>query len=65
MLRICARNLYGWPRDHEEFLATNAALDEWTDWDSYPQSWPRAPHEKRPLGVADLSPTIRPALRSA
>jgi hypothetical protein len=59
MLRICARNLYGWPFGHEEFLVTNAALDKWTDWDSYPQSWPRSPHEKLPLGVVAPSVTIR------
>ncbi len=25
----------------------------------FPQSWPRTPHEKLPLGVVELSPTIR------
>ena len=59
MLRICARNLYGWPSDDHEFLATNAVLDKWTEWNSFPQSWPRTPHEKLPLGVVELSPTIR------
>src|SRR5205085_1996044 len=29
MLRICARNLYGWQCDHDSLLATNAALDIW------------------------------------
>lgn len=59
MLRICARNLYGWPSAHDSFLATNNALDSWTDWESYPQSWPKTPREKLPLGMVDLSPTIR------
>jgi hypothetical protein len=59
MLRICARNLYGWQCDHENLFATNSALDKWTDWDSYPQSWPRYPNEKRPLGVVELSEGIR------
>ena len=59
MLRICARNLYGWPSGHDEFLTTNDTLDKWTDWDSYPHSWPRTPHEKLPIGVVALSPTIR------
>ncbi len=36
MLRICTRNLCGWPRDHDEFLATNAALDNWTDSEILP-----------------------------
>ena len=59
LLRICARNLYGWQCDHDNLLATNTALDSWTDWDAYPKSWPRAPHEKLPLGVVGLTPTIR------
>jgi hypothetical protein len=59
MLRICARNLYGWQCDHESMSAINAALDEWTDWQSYPKSWPRKPDEKLPLGVAPLTPAIR------
>ncbi len=59
MLRICARNLYGWQCDHDNLLATNTALDGWTDWEAYPQSWPRSPNEKRPMGIIELSPTIR------
>jgi hypothetical protein len=59
MLRICARNLYGWQCDHDNLLATNTALDSWSDWEAYPASWPRTPHEKLPLGVVALSPTIR------
>jgi hypothetical protein len=59
MLRICARNLYGWQCDHDNLLATNTALDSWTDWNSYPESWPKAPHEKVPLGMVELSPIIR------
>jgi hypothetical protein len=59
MLRICARNLYGWPSGELEFLATSTTLDSWTDWDSFPQSWPRSPNEKLPLGVVHLSPGIR------
>jgi hypothetical protein len=59
MLRICARNLYGWPSAEPEFLAATAALDNWTDWDSFPKSWPRSPNEKLPLGAVSLSPGIR------
>jgi len=59
MLRICARNLYGWPCGQQEFLAANATLDKWTDWGSYPQSWLRTLHERLPLGVVALSPAIR------
>lgn len=59
MLRICARNLYGWQCDHENLLATNTALDTWKDWEAYPKSWPRTPHEKLPCGVVELNPVIR------
>jgi len=59
ILRICARNLYGWQCDHDNLLATNTALDGWTDWEAYPESWPRTPHEKLPAGVVALTPAIR------
>jgi len=59
MLRICARNLYGWQCDHANLLATNEALDNWQNWDAYPLSWPRVPMEKLPIGVVPLSPTIQ------
>ncbi len=59
MLRICARNLYGWQCDHDILVATNTALDTWTEWEAYPKSWPKTPFEKLPLGVVELSPTIR------
>jgi hypothetical protein len=59
MLRICARNLYGWQCDHDNLLATNSALDGWTDWEAYPKSWPRTPHERLPPGVVGLSSAIR------
>jgi hypothetical protein len=59
MLRICARNLYGWQCDHENLLATNQALDNWQSWGAYPSSWPKAPMDKIPVGVVPLSPTIR------
>ena len=59
MLRICARNLYGWQCDHDNLRASNSALDEWTDWEAYPRSWPRTPNEKRPMGTVELSAAIR------
>src|ERR1700758_4666496 len=62
MLRICARNLYGWQCDHESVRPINAALDNWTDWQSYPDSWPRKPNEKLPLGVASLTPAIKASM---
>jgi hypothetical protein len=61
MLRICARNLYGWQCDHDNLLATNIALDKWSDWSAYPESWPTLPNEKMPLGVVPISPEIERA----
>jgi hypothetical protein len=62
MLRICARNLYGWQCDHSEIADVNRALDSWKDWGAYPDSWPRSPGEKLPLGVVPLTPGIRAAI---
>jgi len=59
MLRICARNLYGWQCDHDNLLTTNSALDGWTDWEAYPESWPRTPHQKLPAGVVELTAAIQ------
>jgi hypothetical protein len=59
MLRICAKNLYGWQCNHNDLAAANELLDKWDAWDAYPESWPRALYEKRPPGVVELSPTIR------
>lgn len=58
MLRICARNLYGWQCDHDNLLATNTALDRWDQWDAYPDSWPRHAREKLPPGVVAITPEI-------
>lgn len=58
MLRICARNLYSWQCDHDSVKEANRKLDSWSDWDSYPASWPRTPNEKRPLGVMPLTSII-------
>jgi hypothetical protein len=63
MLRICARNLYGWQCDHDNLLATNTALDSWSDWEAYPESWPKKPQDRLPLGVVAFSPTIRASAR--
>jgi hypothetical protein len=59
MLRICARNLYGWQCDHDNLLAINTKLDDWKDWDAYPESWPKRAHEKLPVGVVPLNAQIQ------
>lgn len=63
LLRICARNLYGWPHDDEKLFATNVALNASANWSAYPESWPRFLNEKRPPGTVPLSPTIEASVR--
>jgi hypothetical protein len=59
MLRLCARNPYGWECNHETMEATNRALDEWSDWSAWPESWPRRGETKRPRGTTPFSGAIR------
>jgi hypothetical protein len=59
MLRICSMNLYEWKCEHEELRDAHRALTNWSDWESYPASWPKIPNERIPLGAIPLSPSIR------
>jgi hypothetical protein len=60
MLRICARNLYGWTCDHESLAQAIATIDGWSDWTAYPASWPRAPGPTATApGVVPLNDNIR------
>jgi hypothetical protein len=59
MLRICARNLYGWQCDHDSMVSVNAALDNWTDWSAWPASWPRDGQKMLPLGTVPLNDRIK------
>ncbi len=59
MLRICARNTYGWQCDHAEMAGVNAELDVWNDWTDYPESWPIEPGSSIPMGTMPISPDIR------
>ena len=63
MLRICSKNLYEWTCDHEGLMQTVAALDACDAWDDYPESWPRAPNEKRPNGTVELTPEIERTIK--
>ncbi|MGE5564726.1 MAG: hypothetical protein ACM3YN_01015 [Parcubacteria group bacterium] len=63
MLRVCARNLYGWECDHPDVAESNRTLADQFDPADYPASWPRAPGERRPLGVVDLTPAIEKSVR--
>jgi hypothetical protein len=59
MLRICARNLYGWKCDHDELSNAHQELDAWNNWGAYPKSWPKHPNVSIPLGTVALSRQIR------
>ena len=59
MLRLCARNMYSWQCDHVSQEVTNAALDAWNDWSSYPKSWPKEPEDTMSLGISEINNDIR------
>ncbi len=59
MLRLCARNYYGWACDHEDLENITHQLDCWNDWEHYPMSWPKSINERTPLGVISLNDRIR------
>lgn len=59
MLRVCAKNTYGWTCDHESVATSLEQVRAWDVWDVYPASWPRTPGEKLPLGVVPINDRIR------
>lgn len=59
MLRICARHLYDWHCDHEGVAEGLAAVEGWTDWSAYPESWPKGDRSSLPKGVVKLDDGIR------
>jgi len=59
MLRICARNLYGWHCDHESVADAIATINAWGECAAYLKSWPRAQGASLPLGVMKLDDRVR------
>jgi hypothetical protein len=59
MIRVCAANLYQWTCDHEAVAMAVSTVNSWADWSAYPESWPRMPGEKLPLGVMEINGGIR------
>lgn len=59
MLRICARNTYGWHCEHESTAEAIAAIDAWTEWNVYPESWPKTPGAGVPKGVMTINDDIK------
>lgn len=61
MLRVCALQLYGWSCDHEEVADNARQVAEWSNWEAYPESWPKPNRPSRPLGTAKFSARIKDA----
>ena len=59
MLRICASHLYDWHCDHEGTTEGRAAIEAWTDWSTYPESWPTSRRASLPKGIVKLDEGIR------
>jgi hypothetical protein len=59
MLRICAYHLYGWQCEHESVSESVALINEWNDWQYYPESWPKNGRRNEPLGLIRLNDGIR------
>lgn len=62
MLRVCARNLYGWPSEEKGIVSMAgaiASIETWDDWSVFPASWPRTFGGSMPLGVMALNDLIR------
>lgn len=59
MLRICARNLYGWHCDHESVASSFEEISTWDSWEDYPESWPREMGGPPPPGVVPVNSDIQ------
>lgn len=64
MLRICARNLFGWQCDHDSVSDAVLTIDEWNEWDAYPASWPKSGCGGMPVGVMELNENIRASAKN-
>ena len=50
-----------WSCDHAEVAGLAAQVENWSEWDGYPESWPRPDRPSIPLGTASFSPRIKVA----
>ncbi len=58
-LRVCARYLYGWTCDHDDVAELSEQVEKWSDWNSYPESWPKPDAASEPCGLAPFSNEVR------
>lgn len=59
MLRICAWQLYQWHCKHEAVTDAIKTINQWSDWDEYPGSWPRPGRWSVPLGLVPINDGIK------
>jgi hypothetical protein len=59
MLRVCAAHFYNWVCEHESVLSLALEVKQWSDWQVYPQSWPRDGMLSLPLGTLPFSASIQ------
>lgn len=58
MLRVCALHLYDWYCEHPDVAEAARQVVDWSDWEDYPASWPRADKPSVPLGLVPFSGAI-------
>lgn len=59
MLRVCAVHNYGWSCDHEDVTEVAEKVENWTNWASYPDSWPKPGRNSTPHGTIPFSGQIK------
>lgn len=60
MLRVCAYHNYGWLCQHKAVKKAAARVENWKDWDGYPESWPRPGREDaQPKGTIGFTNEIK------
>lgn len=61
MLRVCAAHLYGWICDDISVDSVAQNVRNWSDWSSYPQTWPKPDRQSIPFGTAPFSARVKAA----
>ena len=60
MLRICAYHNYGWSCQHKAVKKAATRVQNWKDWEGYPESWPRPGREDaQPKGTIKFTDEIK------
>lgn len=59
MLRVCSATLYGLTCDDALVSEVAKSVEDWSDWSSNPESWPRPGRKSIPLGTASFSDRVK------